>query len=125
MSVADAPRSDEILVVMAIADGGRLRNRCGTEPYPMIAKPLGFFLTRKRQRSPQGNALPAMLSMPSRPDDFRGHGVLPLTSDGRRRFKGGKPTAAVAGRLHSMRRLIDGAARMALRTSVPRSDSTI
>jgi hypothetical protein len=32
VSVADAPRSDEILVVTAIADGGRLRNRCGTEP---------------------------------------------------------------------------------------------
>jgi hypothetical protein len=32
ISVADAPRPDEILVVMAIADGGRLRNRCGTEP---------------------------------------------------------------------------------------------
>ena len=32
VSVADAPRTDEILVVMAIADGGRLRNRCGTEP---------------------------------------------------------------------------------------------
>jgi hypothetical protein len=30
--VADAPRPDEIMVVMAIADGGRLRNRCGTEP---------------------------------------------------------------------------------------------
>jgi Amino acid synthesis len=30
VSVADAPRPDEILVVMAIADGGRLRNRCGT-----------------------------------------------------------------------------------------------
>jgi hypothetical protein len=30
--VADASRPDEILVVMAIADGGRLRNRCGTEP---------------------------------------------------------------------------------------------
>jgi hypothetical protein len=28
----DAPRPDEILVVMAIADGGRLRNRCDTEP---------------------------------------------------------------------------------------------
>ena len=27
-----APGVDEILVVMAIADGGRLRNRCGTEP---------------------------------------------------------------------------------------------
>ena len=25
-------RPDEILVVMAIADGGRLLNRCGTEP---------------------------------------------------------------------------------------------
>jgi hypothetical protein len=32
VSVADAPRPDEILVVMSIADGGRLRNRCGTEP---------------------------------------------------------------------------------------------
>jgi hypothetical protein len=32
VSVADAPRQNEILVVMAIADGGRLRNRCGTEP---------------------------------------------------------------------------------------------
>ena len=32
VAVADAPRPDEILVVMAIADGGRLRNRCGTEP---------------------------------------------------------------------------------------------
>ena len=32
VSVADAPRPDEILVVIAIADGGRLRNRCGTEP---------------------------------------------------------------------------------------------
>src|SRR6266403_2059775 len=32
VSVADAPRPDEILVVTAIADGGRLRNRCGTEP---------------------------------------------------------------------------------------------
>src|ERR1700737_4322829 len=32
VSVADAPRPDEILVVMAIADGGRLRTRCGTEP---------------------------------------------------------------------------------------------
>jgi Amino acid synthesis len=29
VSVADAPRPDEILVVMAIADGGRLRNRAG------------------------------------------------------------------------------------------------
>jgi len=32
VSVADAPRPNEILVVMAIADGGRLQNRCGTEP---------------------------------------------------------------------------------------------
>jgi hypothetical protein len=32
VSVADAPRPCEILVVMAIADGGRLQNRCGTEP---------------------------------------------------------------------------------------------
>jgi hypothetical protein len=32
VSVADAPRPDEILVAMAIADGGRLRNRCGIEP---------------------------------------------------------------------------------------------
>src|SRR5690242_14615820 len=31
-SVADAPRPDEILVVMGIADGGRLSNDCGTEP---------------------------------------------------------------------------------------------
>jgi hypothetical protein len=34
--VADAPRPDEILVVMAIADGGRLRNRCGQ------ANPIGL-----------------------------------------------------------------------------------
>jgi len=32
VSVADAPRPDEIVVVMAIADGGRLHNRCGTGP---------------------------------------------------------------------------------------------
>jgi hypothetical protein len=32
VSVADAPRPDEILVVMAIADGGRQHNRCGNEP---------------------------------------------------------------------------------------------
>src|SRR6201993_4934954 len=32
VSVADAPRPNEILVVMAIADAGRLQNRCGTEP---------------------------------------------------------------------------------------------
>lgn len=30
--VADAPRPDEIAVVIAIADGGRLYNRCGTAP---------------------------------------------------------------------------------------------
>jgi hypothetical protein len=30
--VADAPRPDEIVVAMAIADGGRLRNRCGDAP---------------------------------------------------------------------------------------------
>jgi hypothetical protein len=32
VSINDAPRPNEILVVMAIADGGRLRNRCDTEP---------------------------------------------------------------------------------------------
>src|SRR5262245_6453023 len=32
VSLADARRPDEILVVMAIADGGRLNNRCGNEP---------------------------------------------------------------------------------------------
>lgn len=32
VSVADAPRPDEIVVVIAIADGGRLHNRCGTAP---------------------------------------------------------------------------------------------
>ncbi len=32
VAMADAPRPDEILVAMAIADGGRLRNRCGTGP---------------------------------------------------------------------------------------------
>jgi hypothetical protein len=32
VSIADAPRPYEILVAMAIADGGRLNNRCGTEP---------------------------------------------------------------------------------------------
>ena len=30
VSVADAPRPDEILVVMAIGDGGRLQNRCAS-----------------------------------------------------------------------------------------------
>jgi Amino acid synthesis len=37
VSVADAPRPNEILVVMAIADGRRLQNRCGTEPIRVIA----------------------------------------------------------------------------------------
>jgi hypothetical protein len=32
VSVADAPRPEEIVVVMAIADGGRLNNRCGAAP---------------------------------------------------------------------------------------------
>ena len=32
VSVADAPRSDEIVVIMVIADGGRLANRCGSVP---------------------------------------------------------------------------------------------
>jgi hypothetical protein len=32
VSVADAPRPDEILIAIAIADGGRLHNRCGTQP---------------------------------------------------------------------------------------------
>ncbi len=32
VSVADAPRPHEIMVIMAIADGGRLNNRCGAAP---------------------------------------------------------------------------------------------
>jgi hypothetical protein len=32
VSIADAPRPNEIVVVIAIADGGRLHNRCGAEP---------------------------------------------------------------------------------------------
>jgi hypothetical protein len=32
VSIADAPRLDEIVVILAIADGGWLRNRHGTEP---------------------------------------------------------------------------------------------
>ena len=32
VSLADAPRPAEIVVVMAIADGGRLDNRCGAAP---------------------------------------------------------------------------------------------
>ena len=30
--VADAPRPDEIAIIIAIADGGRLNNRCGEVP---------------------------------------------------------------------------------------------
>jgi Amino acid synthesis len=32
VSVPDAPRPDEIVIAMAIADGGRLHNRCGDGP---------------------------------------------------------------------------------------------
>jgi len=32
VSIADSPRSHEILVAIVVADGGRLDNRCGTEP---------------------------------------------------------------------------------------------
>jgi hypothetical protein len=32
VSIADSPRPNEILVAMVVADGGRLNNRCGTEP---------------------------------------------------------------------------------------------
>src|SRR5216684_3680850 len=32
VSMPDAPRADEIVVVMAVADGGRLHPRCGTAP---------------------------------------------------------------------------------------------
>ena len=32
VSVADAPKPDEIVVVMAVADGGRLHPRCGDSP---------------------------------------------------------------------------------------------
>jgi hypothetical protein len=32
VSMPDAPKPDEILVVMAVADGGRLHPRCGTAP---------------------------------------------------------------------------------------------
>src|SRR3982074_1349911 len=34
VSIADAPRPEEIVVVMAIADGGGLHNRCGPPPTP-------------------------------------------------------------------------------------------
>lgn len=32
VSLADAPRADEIVVVLTVADGGRLHARCGTGP---------------------------------------------------------------------------------------------
>jgi hypothetical protein len=32
VAVADAPRPDEIVVALALADGGRLNNRCGDRP---------------------------------------------------------------------------------------------
>ena len=32
VSVPDAPRPEEIVVVMALANGGRLNNRCGSAP---------------------------------------------------------------------------------------------
>jgi len=32
VSIPDAPRPDEIVVVMALADGGRLHPRCGDNP---------------------------------------------------------------------------------------------
>ncbi len=32
VSMPDAPRPDEIVVVLAVADGGRLHARCGTGP---------------------------------------------------------------------------------------------
>ncbi|HVC55307.1 MAG TPA: amino acid synthesis family protein [Stellaceae bacterium] len=32
VSLADAPRPDEIAIIIAIADGGRIDNRCGTAP---------------------------------------------------------------------------------------------
>src|SRR5438876_11682227 len=32
VSIADASRPDEIVIIMAIADGGRLANRCGAAP---------------------------------------------------------------------------------------------
>jgi hypothetical protein len=40
VSIADAPRPEEIVVVIAIADGGRLRNRCGTESDSCDERPL-------------------------------------------------------------------------------------
>ena len=32
VSIADAPKPDEIIVIMALADGGRLHSRCGQTP---------------------------------------------------------------------------------------------
>ena len=32
VSMPDAPRADEIVVVLAVADGGRPHPRCGTAP---------------------------------------------------------------------------------------------
>jgi hypothetical protein len=32
VSMPDAPRAKEIVVVMVVADGGRLHPRCGTAP---------------------------------------------------------------------------------------------
>lgn len=32
LSVADGPRSDEIVIIMAVADGGRVNARCGAGP---------------------------------------------------------------------------------------------
>jgi Amino acid synthesis len=46
VSVADAPRPDEIVVVTAIADGGRSRNQCGTEPIPIGATRTSCGCTR-------------------------------------------------------------------------------
>ena len=44
--MADAPRPDDILLVMAIADGGRLLNRCGTEPVRLKTKAASGTRTR-------------------------------------------------------------------------------
>jgi len=32
VSIADAPKPDEIIVIMALADGGRFHSRCGQTP---------------------------------------------------------------------------------------------
>ncbi|MFC7738337.1 amino acid synthesis family protein [Roseomonas sp. GCM10028921] len=32
VSIADAPRPNEIVVIMAVADGERLNNQCGAGP---------------------------------------------------------------------------------------------